>query len=463
MAPQQSVKGRAARVVVADRCPRARAELASWLRDEGHAVHEAEDGAAVLELARTEHLDAAILAVDLPDRSGLDVLAHLAQLDPAPAVLLVADRTDVQTAVSALRRGAADILERPLCEEHLREILGRSVPARAVRRERDTLRDEVLRLRAGPIVGRSPAIRLLLEHVERVAATPRTTALVLGEPGVGKELVARAIHERSARCDGPFVAVNCAALSESVLEAELFGHEPGALPDGSPRGRDGLVAAAEGGTLFLDEIGELPPALQAKLLGALQGRTFRRVGGSRDRAMDARVVASTHRDLAARVDAGAFRSDLYYRLNVLTLHVPPLRERPEDVVPLAEHFLRGFAVEFGKELPGFAADALERLTSHAWPGNVRELRNAVERAALLGTAGQPLEADHLAPEARAPRIEPVPGPAPLEVEDLSLRSVERALIRRVLAETDGNRSRAARILGVNRTTLYNKLRVLEKR
>ena len=342
--------------------------------------------------------------------------------------------------------------------------LARILPNRAVRRERDLLRTQILQLRSGPIIGDSAAIRLVLEHVERVAATPRTTALVLGESGVGKELVARAIHERSARHGGPFVAVNCAALSDSLLEAELFGYEPGAFTGGSPKGRDGLVAASEGGTLFLDEIGELAPPLQAKLLRVLQERTYRRVGATSDRALDARIVASTNRDLAAQVAAGEFRADLFYRLNVLTLVVPPLRDRREDVVPLAEHFLTGFAAEFGKQLDGFSDAALEHLVAHDWPGNVRELRNAVERASLLTPAGNLVEAEPLALGTAETSSDDVlePQVPPLEIDDLSLQAVERALIHRVLRETDGNRSRAARILGVNRTTLYNKLRLFER-
>ncbi len=450
-------------VLVADGRAPARSELVARLRRAGFTALEAASGDEALALARAERPDVALLATDLPDRSGLDVLNHLARLDPAPAVLLVADEADAATALGALRRGAADLLERPLSEGRLREALDRVLPSRGVRRERDHLRDEVLRLRSGPVVGRSPGVRLVLEHVERVARTPRTTALVLGESGVGKELVARAIHERSDRRDAPFVAVNCAALSDSLLEAELFGYEPGAFTGGAPKGRDGLVAAAEGGTLFLDEIGELAPALQAKLLRVLQERAYRRVGGTRDRAMDARVVASTNRDLGARVAQGDFRADLYYRLNVLTLVVPPLRERPEDVGPLADHFLASFAGEFGKELPGFAAAARARLEAHAWPGNVRELRNTVERAALLAPGDAPVEEEHLALPASPDATDGEAAAAipPLEVDDLSLRGVERALIRRVLHEAGGNRSRAARILGVNRTTLYNKLRALE--
>jgi len=289
--------------------------------------------------------------------------------------------------------------------------------------------------------------------------------LIGGPSGAGKELVARAIHACSSRRDGPFVAVNCAALNDALLEAELFGYEPGAFTGARPKGAPGLIAAAEGGTLLLDEVGELAPALQAKLLRVLQERTYRRVGGDADRAFDVRILAATNRDLGDLVAAGSFRDDLYYRLNVMSIRVPTLRERPEDVAPLAAHFLSGFAREFGREYRAFDATTLARLAEHAWPGNVRELRNAIERAALLAPA------DELALEQLLPAVDGHPRRVRettraseaadddvLPLGDRSLKAVEKALIERVLAETRGNRSRAARVLGVDRSTLYSKLR-----
>jgi len=305
-------------------------------------------------------------------------------------------------------------------------------------------------------IGRSRELEHLLQHLERVAAAPRSTVLVIGESGVGKELIARAVHAKSARSAAPFVALNCAALAEGLLEAELFGYEPGAFTGGHPQGREGLVAAAEGGTLFLDEVGELPSPAQAKLLRLLQERTYRRVGGDGDRAMDVRIVAASNRDLETMIDAGAFRADLFYRLNVLTLRVPPLRERPDDIEPLALHFLELFGSELGRAPLEITPKALCALRAHAWPGNVRELRNSLERAAILAQ-GSPIRPEHLDLPAAAS------GPAPdgklrLTLDDWSLRGVEEALIRRVVEECDGNRSRAARELGINRTTLYKKLR-----
>lgn len=302
-----------------------------------------------------------------------------------------------------------------------------------------------------------PGLSELVMRIDRVALAARTTVLIQGESGAGKELVARAIHELSSRRGGPFVALNCAALTEGLLEAELFGYGPGAFTGGDPRGRTGLLEAAEGGTLVFDEIGELAPALQAKLLRALQERAYRRVGETLERPFDVRIVAATHRDLAREVAQGRFREDLFYRLNVLSLGVPPLRARTEDVLPLARRFLARAAAEFGtgaRELSGAALAALER---HPWPGNVRELEHAVQRAALLSN-GPTIEPAHLELGPTAPGGAPLAQVDVLPLGDRSLRAVEQTLIRRVLEESSGNRSRAASVLGINRTTLYAKLK-----
>jgi transcriptional regulator with PAS, ATPase and Fis domain len=296
--------------------------------------------------------------------------------------------------------------------------------------------------------------------IERVAGTPRTTVLVTGESGTGKEIVAREIHRRSARADKPFVAVNCAGLADGLLEADLFGYAPGAFTGALPGGRDGLFAAAQGGTILLDEIGELDPNLQARLLRVLQERTFRPVGSTTDRPVDVRILAATNRDLGRMVAAGRFREDLYYRLNVLSIRVPPLRDRAEDVPLLASGFVALLAAEIGCAPRGLTPAASAALARHPWPGNVRELRNVVERAVLLARDGW-IDAEHLGLEARGTEPGSDPGGASfsLPISDCSLRSVERALIERVLLDTAGNRSQAARVLGVNRTTLYNKLKV----
>ena len=306
------------------------------------------------------------------------------------------------------------------------------------------------------LIGPSAALRRVREKIARVAAAPRTTVLVTGESGVGKEVVAKGIHAHSERCDGPFVALNCAALTDGLLEAELFGHEPGAYTGASSRGRDGLFAAANGGTLLLDEIGELAPELQAKLLRVLQERSYRRVGGTVDHTTDVRIIACTNRDLAKLVEQGAFREDLYYRLNVLVLRVPSLRERRDDILPIALHLCEGFEREHDVETGGLSPNAKAALEAHNWPGNVRELGNALERASIE-CAGGTIEPEHLG-IALAPTTSPEEADTSIE---LNLKKMEERLIRRALDATGGNRSHSARLLGVNRTTLYNKLRAYQ--
>jgi transcriptional regulator with PAS, ATPase and Fis domain len=301
-------------------------------------------------------------------------------------------------------------------------------------------------------------MELVRHAVERVAATPRTTVLITGESGVGKELVAREVHRRSARRDAPFVAVNCASLGEGLLEAELFGYAPGAFTGALPGGREGLLASAHGGSILLDEIGEMEPALQARLLRVLQERTYRPVGSDVDRPLDVRILAATNRDLGQMVAEGRFREDLYYRLNVLSIRVPSLRDRIEDVLPLANGFLAECGAEIGVAPAGFSEACVERLQCHTWPGNVRELRNVIERAVLMAR-DELVTVEHLGLERASSSSTNDSGPGlVLPVSDRSLRNVERALIERVLVETEGNRSQAARLLGVNRATLYNKLR-----
>ena len=306
------------------------------------------------------------------------------------------------------------------------------------------------------LIGPSSSLQRLREKITRVAAAPRTTVLITGESGVGKEVVARAIHSRSDRQDGPFVALNCAALSEGLLESELFGHEAGAYTGASSKGREGLFAAAKGGTLLLDEIGELAPQLQAKLLRVLQERSYRRVGGNVDYETDVRVIACTNRDLPEMVEEGTFREDLYYRLNVLVLRAPSLSARPEDILPIANHLRSLKEAESGFETMGFSDAAEAALINHSWPGNVRELSNAIERA-CIECDGALIEAAHLGLAA--------PQEAPKDLEndslDLNIKNMEERLIRRALHATGGNRSRSALLLGVNRATLYNKLRTYE--
>jgi DNA-binding NtrC family response regulator len=323
---------------------------------------------------------------------------------------------------------------------------------------REASRDDA---NATGLVGRSPALLRVLDAIEKVARAPRTTVLVTGESGTGKELVARAIHSCSSRAGGPFVAVNCALSRSELFASELFGHVPGAFTGALPRGHAGLFAAAEGGTLLFDEIGELDASAQAQLLRVLQERTYRPVGSTADVRMDVRLVAATHRNLEKLVAEGRFREDLWYRLNVASIQLPPLRERRQDVPDLSRHFLQRIARDQGVACADIAPAALERLVEHDWPGNVRELAHALERAAIEAS-GARIEVEHLHGMSRERAARPL-GSADgrrfvLEVEELSLASVERSLIERVLAESGGNRSLAARTLGMHRATLHGKLR-----
>ncbi|MEZ5989515.1 MAG: sigma-54 dependent transcriptional regulator [Planctomycetota bacterium] len=312
------------------------------------------------------------------------------------------------------------------------------------------------------LLGQGEGVRRLEARIAQVAQTPDTAVLIHGEHGTGRELVARRIHASSARAAGPFLTVNCAALTEGMLEAELFGYEAGAFAGAMRDGKDGLFAAAEGGTLYLDEISAMPTSLQAKILRVLQERAYRRVGGVKDNPARVRILASASRDLATAVQRGDFRQDLYYRLHVITIHVPPLREREDDIPLLAHYFLDRFARRMGKALGGFTEEAMETLSEYSWPGNVRELRNAIEYAALKCGSGM-VEEQHL------PRWDGTAGHGtdliprdtvlPLPEGDRSLRSMEKALIGRVLDETGWNISRAAQKLGINRTTLYNKIKL----
>lgn len=452
-----------AHILIADDDAGIRAGLVAICMAGGHRTSEAGTGAETLRRVQSERPDLVLLDLRMPEGDGLSILPGIVSREEPPAVVILSGFADVRTAVQAMRLGAATVLEKPVDPPGLREVLDRVLAGRSIKEERDRLREEVAQLRAGPIVGQSPAIRRVLEHIEKVAATPRSTALITGESGVGKELVARAVHDLSARSSGPFVPLNCAALAEGLLEAELFGYEPGAFTGGDPKGRDGLIAAAKGGTLFLDELGELDHGIQAKLLRVLQEKSYRRVGGTLDLTMDARIVASTNRDLMEMVEAGTFREDLFYRLNVFSMVVPPLRERSGDVTTLATHFLAQFTEELGRPYTGLSDGAMAMLQGHPWPGNVRELRNVIERAAIM-TPGGEVAASAIVLGARpgpaSSAIDASSGPWSPEIlgeAELSLEQMEAAFIRRALDVTKGNKGRAARALGIHRSTLYKKL------
>ena len=451
------------RVLIVDDEEGVREGLRAMLQREGLHVEtagSAEDGVRRVE---SRSFDIVFLDLNLPGADGLSMLGKLRRGTPPADVVILTGYGTVANTVEAMRKGAADVIEKPFGPDRILAVVRRVLETRQLKNELTWLQDRVRELTSTELVGLSPAVREVQTRIDQVAHAPDTTVLVTGQSGTGKELVARCIHERSARRHGPFVAINCAALTESLLEAELFGYEPGAFTGAQKDGKDGLFAVAAGGTLFLDEIGEMEPTLQAKLLRVLQERTFRRVGGVQDIPADVRIVASTNRDLRQMVQTGGFREDLFYRLNVMTVHVPPLRERSADIPLLSHFFLDQIGRQMGKALSGFTEEAMETLCEYQWPGNVRELRNAIEHACIVSPSGM-IDEIHLpkftggVPDGsdEIDRASVV-----LEGQDRSIRALESQLVSKVLDDTQWNISRAAAILGINRTTLYNKIRVYE--
>jgi DNA-binding NtrC family response regulator len=406
-------------------------------------------------LARDQRFEAVLTDLNMRGLDGLELCKRLVNAQPALPVLILTAFGSLETAVSAIRAGVYDFLTKPLDIDVVALALERAVGHRALRREVEQLRRVVAETRGfEELVGASPAMNELYELIAR-AAPAEASVLVTGESGTGKEVVARALHRRSQRAGGPFVPVNAAALPDNLLESELFGHEKGAFTD-ARTARAGLFLKASGGTLFLDEIADLPLALQPKLLRALQERRVRPVGADDEVDVDVRIVAATNRDLESAVEERRFREDLYYRVNVIHIAVPPLRARGGDVLLLARHFLERFAAQSQKNLTGFTDAACARLLEYPWPGNVRELSNGIERAVAL-SRGPHLDDHDLPDKVRAYRPEHVlvSGHDPTEL--VSLEEVERRYVLRVMQATQGNQSQAARILGLDRKTLHRKL------
>jgi len=425
-----------------------RASLTDWFREEGYRVDAAESGHEALRRVAETRYDIALVDIKMPKMDGLELQTRLTAADPDLTVIVMTAYASVDTAVPALKAGAYDYIIKPFDPDELTHLIRRAGEHRSLRSENVRLRQS-LEAAAGPapIIGRSAAMRRVLETVDAVAATD-ATVLVRGESGTGKELVARAIHARSPRRYNPMVEVHCGALSEGILESELFGHEKGAFT-GAHYHHKGKFEQAEGGTIFLDEIGDVSPRVQVELLRVLEEKTVTRVGGKRPIPVDFRVVAATNRDLEEAVRKGEFREDLFWRLNVVSIEVPPLRDRPEDIPALAEHFVERFGASMNRKDLHIAPETMEILKACRWPGNVRELQNSIERALVLGTPPVVRPAD-LPVRVRAP----APGHAPAR----TLAEMERGHIEAVLAETDWNITRAARVLDVDRGTLYNKIR-----
>jgi DNA-binding NtrC family response regulator len=444
-----------------------RAMLRKALERAGYTVEEAPDGNTAIEKVRSRRYLLVLSDLKLPGNSGIDVLREARRVEPTLPVILVTAYGSVEEAVTAMKEGAFDFIQKPVDLDHLKLLLERAARQQELLRENLLLREEYAARYGFPrIVGEHPAMKEASQMTQRVAATD-STVLLLGESGTGKELFARAVHHLSPRAEHPFVALNCAAIPEGLVENELFGHERGAYTGAGAR-KMGKIELAHRGTLFLDEIGDLPMAIQGKLLRVLEERRFERVGGTQAIDVNVRILTATNKDLRAAVADKAFREDLYFRISAVPITIPPLRDRGEDVILLAEHFLERFKREFRKPSLGLTGDALARLRSYTWPGNVRELQNAIERAAILSNAEIDAEALQLPTAKPAPEEMPDgmleeqflwEGPLD-EVSQRAVAHVERFKIHNALRESRWNKTRAAEKLGVSYKTLLTKIRSL---
>ncbi len=441
-------------ILVVDDDPGLRESFRLILEDE-YEVLDVPDGARALDIVRSCQVDLVLLDIRLPGMDGLEVLERIKTLDDQLDVILITAVKTVRTAVSAMKLGALDYLTKPFDEEEVLAVIRRALEKRALEREVVFLRSELAqRENLYEMIGQSVEMRRLHGLVAQVARTT-ATVLITGESGTGKELLARAIHRQGPRRERPFVAVNPAAIAESLMETELFGHERGAFT-GAYQRKLGRFELAQGGTLFLDEIGTLRPEMQAKLLRVLQEREIERVGGTHTVKLDLRIIAATNIDLKQAVATQTFRDDLYYRLNVVQITMPPLRDRRDDIGALADHFVRRYRQQFGKQIAGVAPDAQEALADYSWPGNVRELQNVIERCValadgpLIRLSDLPLE--FMIPDARS-RADATGG---LDLEEAH-DQFEQQIVRRVLDRVDWNQSEAARLLGLHRNTLKVKM------
>ncbi len=436
------------KVLVVDDEAIIRESLRDWLSDVGHQVLTAENGSKALEIIEKEKPGVAIVDLVMPGMDGIELLKKVREISPSIEVIIITAYGSIPTAITAMREGAYDYIEKPFCPEKAELLIKKLAEHQQLIEENISLHRKLEeRYQFENIIAKSAKMQQVVEVI-KVIAKSNATALITGESGTGKELVARAIHSQSYRKDKPFVAVSCAALPESLLESELFGHEKGSFT-GAHAQRRGRFEVANRGSLFLDEIGEMSANIQVHLLRVLEEKEFTRVGGNELVKVDVRVISATNKDIKRAVADGQFREDLYYRLNVVTIELPPLRERKEDIPLLAQHFLKKFAAENQKEITGFSPEATDFLLKYEWPGNVRELENAIERAVILAKNSYIEVADlprenvllaHSAPPGR------------------SLKEIERERILNVLGETSKNYSEAARILGISRVTLYNKLK-----
>lgn len=439
---------RKAKILVVDDEAVIRDSLRDWLSDAGYQVFTAEDGHQALEIIEKERLGIVIADLVMPGMDGIELMKIAKEINPNIEVIIITAYGSIATAIAAMREGAYDYIEKPFCPERVELLVKKLVEHQGLIEENISLHQKLEeRYRFENIIAKSPKMQRVIEVI-KIVAKSNATVLIIGESGTGKELVARAIHSQSHRRGKPFVAVSCAALPESLLESELFGHEKGSFT-GAYTQRKGKFEIANRGSLFLDEIGDMSANIQVHLLRVLEEKEFTRVGGNELIKVDVRVISATNKDLKKAVASGQFREDLYYRLSVVTIELPPLRERKEDIPLLAQHFLKKFALENQKEFTGFSPEAIDFLLKYEWPGNVRELENAIERAVILAKSPYIEVADLPQENLLLAR------PAPL---GKNLKEVEKNHILDILTQTRGNYSEAARILGISRMTLYNKVK-----
>jgi DNA-binding NtrC family response regulator len=446
-----------ATVLVVDDEPLIRWSLINRLKEEGYRTLEAGTASDAIAQHR-EGADLVLLDFALPDANGLDVLRQIKDTDPDTLVIMLTANTEVGTAVAAMKQGAFHYANKPFDLDEVMLLVEKALETTQLRREVRTLRARQAQpYGLSSIVGDSEPIKSVRTLLHKIGASPASTVLLTGESGTGKDLAAKVIHYSSARGTKPFMNITCSALPETLLESELFGHERGAFT-GADRQKHGLIESADGGTVFLDEIGEMVPLLQAKLLRFLEEKTFKRVGGSTDIKVDVRVIAATNRSLEEEVKKGRFREDLYYRLNVMDIPLPPLRERREDVPLLLNHYIDTFNTEFRKKVRGVSPTALEALRAYPWPGNVRELRNAVERAMLLSESVE-LNESHF-PVLSAPASDVASG-MNLPSGGINLDALERSLVVQALERSGWNQTKAATLLGLNRDQIRYRIEKFE--
>ena len=440
-------------ILIVEDEPKMQRLLELALAEEGHTTRAADDAETGLKLLRQEKFDLILTDLRLPGMDGLEFLQAVRRSEAQSPVILMTAFGTVQTAVEAMKAGASDYVLKPFSLEEIKLIVKKELDVRRLREENRNLREALgQRYAFKNIVARSAKMQEVLAMVERVAPG-NSTVLLGGESGAGKDLIARAIHQHSRRASGPFVKINCAAIPENLLESELFGYEKGAFT-GAVTAKPGKFELADKGTIFLDEIGDVPPAIQVKLLRVLQEREFEHLGGTKTLKVDVRLVAATNRDLRAALEEGTFREDLYYRLNVVPIDIPPLREHKEDIPDLARLFIERFAREAGRPIKGISAPALRRLMDFHWPGNVRELENIIERAVALAAGDEIGEADirlDLSP------VRSTSAEAPFLPPATTLDQFEQEIIREALRRAAGNKSQAARLLGISRNALRYRL------